>query len=75
MTLFDTGLIQSALEKNVPIITSNVSKAVLSFSPVYRTPVITDHQAPVVLKVDHLSTGQHNWFPNTYPLDRDLSGG
>ena len=31
MTLFDTGLIQSALEKNVPIITSNVSKAVLSF--------------------------------------------
>ena len=31
MTLFDTGLIQSALEKKVPIITSNVSKAVLSF--------------------------------------------
>ena len=31
ITLFDTGLIQSALEKNVPIITSNVSKAVLSF--------------------------------------------
>ena len=31
MTLFDTGLIQSALAKNVPINTSNVSKAVLSF--------------------------------------------
>ena len=57
MTLFHTGLIQSALEKNVAIITSNVSKAVLSFSPVYRTPVITEHQVPVVLKVDHLTTG------------------
>ena len=76
MTLFDSGLIQSALGKNVPIITSNVSNAVLSFFErlensqglLATRPLLFERR--IIYPLDS-AIG----FPNTYPLDSDLSGG
>ena len=51
-------------------------------TPWYEVKTIDQHQAPVVQKVDsaihriNLSpVDSAIGFPNTYPLDRDLSGG
>ena len=76
MTLFDTGLIQSALGKNVPIITSNVSNAVLSFFERLQNSqgLLTTRPQLFERRIIYpLDTAIG--FPNNYPLDSDLSVG
>ena len=76
MTLFDTGLVQRALGKNVPIITSKVSNTVLSFFERLQNSqgLLTTRPQLFERRIIYpLDTAIG--FPNNYPLDSDLSGG